>query len=353
MTLLGGTIIYGIKEDGQARASAVTKIPLAGVPEKIQLLVNTTIAPVPSIDIDVLREQPKDDEGVVIVNIPRSLFCPHMARDRFPARAGSVTRYLSEPEVSALYNQRRAALAPPEADEILSSFVEPTNGIGSFVGIGALRIAITPFGSARHPRGARLKEALETAVTESVSVINGIVAPQLLPKAYDWLTEWRPRGTVGWEAGQTSDQFEALRSVSFVSATCTHDLQFSFAATMGLESEQPGQRCAFEHLWIAETLAFLAIAGAFFLNVPGVTLLRVDVGLRGFGGTVSFASSRNRAFHQDQLRIADDDYRERAEAGVRECAADPSDPARTVLDRLLVSFLDSAQDRFLAIARGL
>ena len=111
MTLLGGVIAYGIDEDKQARASAVTKIPLAGVPEKIQLLVNTTIAPVPSVEITVLREKPSDEEGVIVVNVPGSPFCPHMARDRFPARAGTVTRYLSEAEVSALYDQRRAALA--------------------------------------------------------------------------------------------------------------------------------------------------------------------------------------------------------------------------------------------------
>jgi hypothetical protein len=353
MTLLGGAIAYGIDEDTQARASAVTKIPLTAVPEKIQLLVNTTIAPVPSVEITVLREKPSDEEGVIVVNVPRSPFCPHMARDRFPARAGTVTRYLSEAEVSALYDQRRAALAPPVAGDVLSEFVEPTGGLRSFVGIGVLRVAVAPYGPARHPRGARLKDALEAAVRESVSVVNKLVAPHLTPKAYDWLSEWQPRGTIGWEAGQSSDQFEVQRTNVLVAGTCTHDLHLSFAATMGLEGEGGPGKCAYEHLWVAETLAFLAIAGAFLIEVPGVTMLRIDLGLQGLDGAVSFASSRGRAFHAGQTQITDGAYRERIEAGVRECATTPATPAQAVLDRLLASFLDPGQDPFASIAHGL
>jgi len=353
MTLLGGVIAYGIDEDTQARANAVTKIPLAGVPEKIQLLVNTTIAPVPSIDITVLREDPSDDEGVVVVSVPRSPFCPHMARDRFPARAGTVTRYLSELEVSTLYEQRREALAPPSTGEMIEAFVEPTGGIGSFGGIGVLRVAIAPYGPARHPHGARLKGALEAAVTGSLPVISTIVSPNLTPQAYDWLRRWCPRGTIGWEAGESSDQFEVLRNNVLVAGTCTHDLHLSFAATMGLEGEGGHGKCAFEHLWVAETLAFIAIAGAFLSEVPGVTMLRIDLDLRGLDGAVSFAASRGRAFHASQTQITDGDYRERTEAGVRECATEPVTPARDILDRLLASFLDPGQDPFNVIARGL
>lgn len=74
MTLQGGVIAYGIEEDAQSRASAISKIPLTGVPEKVQLLVNTTIAPVPRVDITVLRENPGDNDGVVVVKVPRSPF---------------------------------------------------------------------------------------------------------------------------------------------------------------------------------------------------------------------------------------------------------------------------------------
>jgi len=52
-------------------------------------------------------------------------------------------------------------------------------------------------------------------------------------------------------------------------------------------------------------------------------------------------------------QITDGDYRERTEAGVRECAAEPATPARDILDRLLASFLDPGQDPFGVIARGL
>jgi hypothetical protein len=353
MTLHGGVIAYGIDEDAQARAGSITKIRLAGVPEKLQLLVNTTIAPVPHVDITTLREKPDDDEGVVVVKVPRSPFAPHLARDRFPARSGTVTRYLSEQEIAALYDQRRAALAPPIADEILGGFVEPAASIGSFGGIGVLRMAVAPFGPARHPCGARLKGALEAAVNDSMPVVSGLVAPQLTPKAYDFLQRWEPRGTIGWQAGRSSDEFETLRSAVLVAGTCTHDLHLSFAVTLGLEGEAGNGRCAFEHLWAAEILAFIAIAGAFLKDVPGVTMLRIDLGLRGLDGAVSFAASRGRAFHAGQTPIADGDYRERIEAGARECAVDPLAPARHALDRLTVSFLGPGEDPFAALAHGL
>jgi hypothetical protein len=353
MTLHGGVIAYGIDEDAQALASAITKIPLVGAPEKVQLLVNTTVAPVPHIDITVLRENPGDDDGVVVVKVPRSPLAPHLARDRFPARAGTVTRYLTEPEIAALYDQRQAALEPPTTGEILGGVIEPTGGIGSFGGIGALRVAIAPYGPARHPHGARLKGALEAAVANSLPVVSVAVAPQLTPKSYDYLQQWEPLGTIGWQAGHSSDQFETLRSGVLVAATCTHDLRLSFAATMSLEGERGQGRCAFEHLWAAETLAFIAIAGAFLAGVPGVTMLRIDLGLRGLDGAVSFAASRGRAFHAGLTQITDGDYRERIETGVREAARDPVTPARQALDRLLVSFLDPGEDPFEAIGRGL
>jgi hypothetical protein len=194
---------------------------------------------------------------------------------------------------------------------------------------------------------------LEAAVSESVLVVNTLVAPHLTPKSYDWLGQWRPRGTIGWEAGQSSDQFEALRSSVLVAGTCTHDLQLSLAAMMGLEGEGGRGRCAFEHLWVAETLAFVAIAGAFFADVPGVTMLRIDIGMRGLEGAVSYAASRGRAFHSGQTPISDGDYRGSTEAGALECATEPSTVARALLDRLLVSFLDPGEDPFESVARGL
>jgi hypothetical protein len=353
MTLLGGVIVYGIDEDDQGRAAALNKIALQGVPEKIQLLVDTTISPAPNVEVHALREDPADDVGIVVVVIPQSMLTPHMARDRFPARAGAVTRYLTEQEVSTLYAQREATRAVSQSHETLRLFDEPTGGLPSVVGIGVLRLAVSPFTPARHPLGARLKQPLEEAVRDSLPAINGVIAQHLTPKAYDFLMSWSPRGTQGWQAGFSSSNYQEVERAVPVSATCSHDLRFSFAASIPLTGDDGSSRCAFEHIWVAEAMAFIAIAGVFFSQVPGVTLLRIEVGLQNFDGSVSWASSRGRAFHQDQLRISDGDYRECIEAGVRECAVDPRVLANRVLDRLLASFLEPSQDPFAALSRGL
>jgi hypothetical protein len=207
------------------------------VPERVQLLVNTTIAPVPHVDITVLRENPGDDEGVIVVNAPRSAFAPHLARDRFPARAGTVTRYLSEPEISALYEQRRAPLAPPATGEILGGFVEPTGGIGSFGGVGLLRVAIAPHEPAPPPERRPTEGRAGSRGRRQPAGDQPRRRPEISHRMPTTSSSSGSRGARSDGNRGSSDQFEILRSAILVVGTCTHDLRLSFAATLGLEGE--------------------------------------------------------------------------------------------------------------------
>src|SRR5437660_760912 len=99
MSVDGGVIVYGIDERKTTTAQAVTPVPLRGARERIQQIADSAVHPPAEVEISLIRENDSDEAGVVLVVVPASPLAPHMANDRFPARAGTTTRYLTEPEV--------------------------------------------------------------------------------------------------------------------------------------------------------------------------------------------------------------------------------------------------------------
>jgi Schlafen, AlbA_2 len=349
MSIQGGVIAYGIEEDPETSvASAITPIPLHQVPEKIQNIVDTAIWPPLTIETSVLRRQPDDREGVAIVTVPPSPVAPHYTHDRFPARSGTTTRYLTEREISGLYEQRRVAFAAAQERELFADYLYPVdaapNGVG-FGGIGMLRLFVSPLVSTPHPQGLRLAQPLQAAV-EAATVAVQPLFPATYAKALDGLQMWKPRGTVGWQAGSTYDNYEQLsQALRTSAAVCTHDLKMSFYATIDLSGEGGTGRCAYEHLWAAETLAFLSLAGHFLQGVPAASMLHVELGLDGLDGASSYAVSRGPAFDPTQPR-ASGGYIQDSRSSPRELATDPEATARRLLDRMFISFVPESSDTF-------
>ncbi len=351
MSIQGGVIAYGIDEDAQSFASEISPIALHQVPEKIQNIVDTAIWPSPNIAISVLTRQPGESEGVVLVTVYPSALAPHYTHDRFPARSGTTTRYLTEREIGALYDQRRAALAgDDEQREPLADFLYPVGspvpGVG-FGGIGVLRLLVAPLAPARHPQGVRLARPLAAAVAAAREASLPLISPRYAV-AFDLINEWSPRGTIGWQVGETFDTFERLRDVRTSVGVCTQDLAMSFYATIDLSGEDGTGRCAYEHLWAAEAIAFLLIAGNFFQQVPTTAILRAELGLQGFESAVSYAASQGLAFNRDQPR-ASDGYVERTQTSSAELVNDVVSVARRLLDRFFVSFVPEDSDTFVRL----
>jgi len=351
MSLQGGVIAYGVDEAVETTvASEVTPIRLRQVPEKIQNIVDTAIWPSPAIDIRVVTRQSGDSEGVVLVTVAPSPLAPHYTHERFPARSGTTTRYLTEREISALYDQRKTAFASAEDREILADFqypAEAANGLG-IGGIWMLRFLVAPLLPARHPQGVRLARPLAAAVA-AARESTASLGPADYTAAFDLIKEWTPRGAVGWKAGTTFDTFERLRNVRTVAAVCTHDLAMSFYATVDLTGEDGVGRCAYEEQWAATTIALLSIAGHFFQQVPTTSILRAELGLLGLENAVSYGASQGLAFNENQSRVADTDYRERIQTSSGEAAHEPVEVARRLLDRFFVSFVPEESDTFVRL----
>jgi hypothetical protein len=349
MTVHGGVLIYGVDE-ANGVATAITPVPLRGARERVQQIADTAITPAPDIEIEVLTEPGAPSDGIVVVVVPPSSLAPHCVSGRFPARSNTTTRYLAESEIEALYEQRRR-LTPGTADlPILEGFVSPgLEGAQGVRGVGTLRLAVAPIAPTRHPFGHRLREPLNAASKDALDALRPWLAEDNVPASIEFIHDWRPHGTIGWEAGEASSDHRELLSGTFAAATFSYTGTFSFLVTTGVVLKD-GRRAAGEHFWAMNTMACLAIAGCFFRRVPGAALMRVDVGLQGLGTGLS-----NRALRGDVSQpraISDSDYKERVEVTAPALAADPQSPARGLLERLFVSYLLDSEDPFADLAPG-
>ena len=112
MSTDGGVLLYGVEEDRSGQPVTPTPIPLAGAKERVDQIVQTSIAEAPHIEI---REYPTNADasvGYLLVVIPQSARAPHQVTVggnlRFYGRGATGNRVLTEGEIARLYERRRA-----------------------------------------------------------------------------------------------------------------------------------------------------------------------------------------------------------------------------------------------------
>jgi len=353
MTPEGGVIVYGVDEDKSFVASELTPVPLVNLRERVQQVADVAIRPAPTIEILLLVANPGDKDGVAVVVVPASPFAPHMANDRFPARSGTTTRYLSEPEVERFYEQRRALSAQAASRTPLKNYTQPGSSVpkGNWVeGVGFLRILVEPVVLHPHPAGAWVGQPLRRARQEALETLHPLVGPQFDSKTLEWLERWQPDGVSGWAAGAASDNKKELGDVTLAAASYAYGGGLSFLVTTTVMSND--RKCAYEWFWTLETMACLAFAGSFYKSVPGVSFAYVDLLLQGLEGAVSFKASRGRAYHHDQRKIPTQKYEASDLFSVLELATDPREATRALLERLFASFLEEGDDPVEDVTHG-
>ena len=337
MTVHGGTVVIGVAEDVQGCAAAVKPVRLAGLLERIQQVVDSSIRPSPAIDVAALTQGVGDPDGVVVVSVPPSMAAPHEWEGRFPARSGPTTRYMAEPEIASLYAQRRRfTQSETQGRTPLDGFVPPegvTSGSG-YQGIGRMEILVQPVAPTAHPAGVRLKKPLEEALNRSQTALSRKIASA--PRTLGALWDWQPRGASGWKAGTASTDFQELTQAGvLVSATVTYPASLSAYTTMSVDGGQG--REAFEHLWVPEAIALLQFAGDFFSGIAGVGLLRAELRLANLDGCVSSVALHK--LKKTSSAIADNPYVEARLFSPRELVVDAPGCAMNLMERLLVSFV--------------
>ncbi len=157
MSIDGGVIVIGVDENAGV-ASAILPLPLQGVVERLRQLIDSHVEPKLEVEISMLRDNPNDGDGVVVITVPKSESGPHQYDGRFPARSGPTTRYLGASEVAALY--AGPATESAESSNPIDEFVAPPGaGTGGFVGVGRMKLQVSPAREFQHPDQPRLGPA--------------------------------------------------------------------------------------------------------------------------------------------------------------------------------------------------
>jgi hypothetical protein len=349
MTLNGGIIVVGLDQDPKSGlATAIVKQPLAGIEERIQQVVASRISPAPDIEVILVRENPADVDGVLVLLVPGSSAGPHMAGDRYPRRLGTTTKYLSEPEVARLYGRRRELSgAIPEPAELMKQFRVPPAVDGAdpssmVVGVGRVRMIVRPVADVTHPRHPWLHDPLQGAYHALESGLRPRITWEREPPAVTALDGWRPYGTAGWVAGASGGVGDRLLREDTHAAVLSYPSGLCFQATWGLhigaEGEQLTYRTAREPDVALTCCIWLGFAGEFLAGIDGVGPVVASLETSGFSGAVSWRATRARPdVSSDGLPQAGDVV-ESTVTATRELLQRPEVVGRRLLDPWLVAF---------------
>jgi hypothetical protein len=112
MTVDGGPLLYGLGEDEDGRLTVLAPVELAGTPERVAQIVETSISEPPFIRIQTLPLEEDTSKGYVLVIVSRSPRAPHQvisAGDmRYYGLGAKGNRVLSEAEVAAALRAPRS-----------------------------------------------------------------------------------------------------------------------------------------------------------------------------------------------------------------------------------------------------
>jgi hypothetical protein len=344
MAIFGGVIAYGVVEKNEVADSA-PGVALKGQVDRIQQIADSGIVPAVQIEVTPIEDPANPGSGVIVVTVPASPNAPHCTGDRFPARSGTTTRYLSEPEIEALYRRRAAILSTDDtAVPRLNNFSGPPwlYKVGlDMSGIGVMQVTVAAIGQHRTLE-YRLRPHLAKAVVDANAVASRFFEPAELPHILTAFGQWRPLEAIGWASGREDVPHEFIRHSPTFAAAFLYASGFSFNVTCPLDYH--GARHVYERLWVSELVGILAIASSFYAGDPVASLLRVDISLDGLDGA---KPGPGRHFVQVLSIPA---YFDRGVSSTAEILINPLEGARSLLERFVTSILPDGPDVFAEVA---
>lgn len=358
MTVNGGVLVYGVEENrATGLACELRPFALRGVEERLRQVAGSRIAPTPDFGGELLASPADAGVGVVVVVVPPSLSAPHQVDGRYPCRRGTTTGLLAEAEVERLYRQRRDLAQPaPSASELIEEVTAADNGAvpANYEGFGCLVLLVRPAaGHITHPGGAwqerHLKSAMHAAVQRQASRFANIS----LAHAFNALSDWRATGSMGWEGGLREQQQPGRSYVPDrdFGATLTYPAQLSFRARWGLNvTDNTGRvlyKSAREPEVARELIAMLAIAGDYYSDTDGASILFAALRIYGFAGAKSaYATREDRRSTFQHLPGAPHGITTSTRVSALELRDMPERTARVLLERWLPSFYQDSPELF-------
>jgi hypothetical protein len=287
MTVDGGSLLYGLGEDKNKRLTVLSPLELAGTPERIAQIVETSITEPPFIRVQTLPLEADPSKGYVLVIVPQSPRAPHQVISggdmRYYGRGAKGNRLLSEAEVAALYTRRerwevdreallRVELArAPEADPELGyvlAFARPVVPDDSMV-----------------ERVARDRNEIQALLIKGAEAWGNVRADRdglgYDPDFRRAIHAWR-RGAAGWAISTYPESDDAPKYTAKV------DLDFDgtghFFCGRVVDTMSNGTRVLFETILAGNLASFFAAMGAFYEAAGYVGHVDVGMSLTGIEG---------------------------------------------------------------------
>lgn len=348
MSLQGGVILIGVAEQSNL-ATAITPISLAGAVERIRQSIDARVTPRLGVEIETLTKNEGDADGVIVMVVPVSWSAPHQYDYRFPARSGPTTRWLNNSELGVVFERRTVLQRGADTERgIAGHELPPRVRLDHLEHVGVMRLRVRPIAALRHPEQPHLQRSLTQASLDASHALTEFVG-QFTPKTFDFLKRWSPAGPYGWQAGRFTVTAEQIRGMGVVGAVYSYDHGFSFTTQLSLLSgiepdAPPGAAMAQEHHWAIESMAQLAVAGAFYKTMPEASLMRVDLELGGLLDAVSNQASGGLAFDGGAPRVTENLYHIGDVIPTVELANDPREPVRLLLAPFMVAILEEGVD---------
>lgn len=339
MTVDGGVLVYGVAEDEQRNPTLPRPLQLAGQRERIDQVVQTSIAEVPFIDIRALPLEDDPARGYLAVVVPPSPRAPHQVtvggEFRYYGRGATGNRRLSEGEVARLYRRReewqvdRQALL---AETIGQAPVAPRSDLGY---LHAFARPVSPNdqlweravgGSDPDQLLWRLRQAATGTRPHSGYV-----------PALSSLTQWARRGADVWtlDAGETRDGRLDLRFDLNVDGRGYLFVGRAAERLGAAHGQGPGELVLFEEIVAGNLASFLSLHGAFYENAGYNGPVDVGVAVTGIEGA---SSAQRRSRHTFEYgAYGAPTYTRTARVSAQELLE-----AETVAGRLLRRLLDAS-----------
>jgi hypothetical protein len=338
-------LVYGIDEDEHKRLTVRNPISLAGQPERITRIVQTSIAEPPKISISTIPTSDDSSKGYIIVVVPPSERAPHMVvvkgDHRYYGRTATGNTPLNEGEVARLYERRQRWEV--DRDKLLAE-----------------EIACAPFPLQREFAYLHLiaqpvfrsEDFLEQAVSSDQTMqellgelIVQVVDYNLFPNIY------RPDFTIPSQWIYTAEGLLGKLTGSDMQPQYTLNLQVDFDGTCHLFCGGAAQRGAgdvksFNQMLIAgNTTRFLALLGKLYDKASYIGMVDVGMALTGLKDSQLTWSTDAPGF-RPFMPYDRDEYRRTRRVSAITLKDDPVDVARELVMRFFNALAQGQSDPF-------
>lgn len=288
----GGVLFYGLGEDENKCPCVLNPIDIAGQPERITSIVQTSISEPPQIIISTIRTSSDPAKGYIIVVVPVSERAPHMVivrgENRYYGRTTTGNKPLTEADVARLYERRKKWEV--DRDILLSREIE-NSPIPHQQGHAYLFLFSKPVSSKDNLLDQAIIEG-QTRQSLLRSLVEMAGKPEVFPRMFspdfhppsNWVQ--RTEGLLGKMYARNTDKPKDIINLQI-------DFNGSGHLFCGRAAELiDGTFLFFPSLVAGITIRFLKLLGELYDKAKYLGMVDIGVGIIGLQGSIPYYEKR-------------------------------------------------------------